>query len=413
MNDVAVFQAILGATDPWLVRAVQVDTAKETILIEMEVKRDRPWACPTCHRAMHVHDWARRRWRHLDTQQFGTWIEAEVPTVRCSEHGAQTVQVPWAEPYGRFTMLFERMAIALLQAMSMEQVRQRLGISWDEADGIKARAVARGQRRREGDVRVMKHLRVDEKHAGRNVWLTLVSCVDGGVAKVVYVAQGKDQAALDPFWLAMSPEQLAGIESIAMDMSEAFTNSVLLRVPDGKRKLVYDRYHVAQHMNQAVDEVRRQEQAAMSQETAKEVKGTRYWWLYRPDHLPEQLRRRFRSVQRIAKRTALAWELKELLRAFWDCPDEPTGHTHLRQWLNRALRTTLEPVRKVARMCKKHIENLLTYFAHRATNASAEAVNSRIQGMISKACGYRNPLRLITDIWFHFGDLDLEPRFAQ
>ena len=369
MNDITVFQAILGNTEPWTVKAVEVDTAKETIRIEMEVRRDRPWACPACHRAMHVHEWTRRTWRHLDTQQFQTWIEADVPTVRCSEHGAQTVQVPWAEPYARFTMLFERMAIALLQAMSMEQVRLRLGISWDEADGIKAR--------------------------------------------VVYVAQGKDQAALDPFWAGLTAEQLAGIESIAMDMSEAFTNSVMLHVPDGKGKLVYDRYHVAQHMNQAVDEVRRQEQAAMSAGTAKEVKGTRYWWLYRPDHLPQALRRRFHAVQRIARRTALAWELKELLRAFWDCPDEPTGRSHLREWLRRALRTSLEPVRKVARMCRAHIENLLTYFAHRATNASAEAVNSRIQNLISKACGYRNPLRLITDIWFHFGDLDLEPRFAQ
>jgi transposase len=411
MNDITVFQAILGNTEPWAVKAVEVDTAKEVIRIEMEVRRDRPWACPTCHRAMHVHEWNRRKWRHLDTQQFQTWIEADVPTVRCSEHGAQTVQVPWAEPHARFTMLFERMAIALLQAMSMEQVRLRLGISWDEADGIKARAVARGQRRR--TTGVMKHLRVDEKHAGYKVWLTLVSCVDGGKAHVVYVAQGKDQVALDPFWRGLTAEQLAGIESIAMDMSEAFTNSVLLRVPDGKSKLVYDRYHVAQHMNQAVDEVRRQEQAAMSRDTAKEVKGTRYWWLYRPDHLPQELRRRFRAVQRIAKRTALAWELKELLRAFWDCPDESTGRSHLGAWLRRALHTTLEPVRKVARMCRAHIENLLTYFAHRATNASAEAVNSRIQSLISRACGYRNPLRLITDIWFHLGDLDLEPRFVQ
>lgn len=411
MNDINVFQAILGTTEPWAVRAVEVDTTKEVIRIEMEVRQDRPWACPICHRAMHVHDWSRRKWRHLDTQQFQTWIEAEVPTVRCSEHGSQIVQVPWAEPYARFTMLFERMAIALLQAMSMEQVRKRLSISWDEADGIKARAVARGQLRRQA--MVMKHLRVDEKHAGQNLWLTLVSCVDGGKARVVYIAQGKDQTALDPFWKAMTPEQLTGIDSIAMDMSNAFTNSVLMHVPNGKLKLVYDRFHVAQHMNHAVDEVRRQEQAVMAHDAAKHVKGTRFWWLYRPDHLPEQLRRRFRAVKRIAKRTAQAWELKELLRTFWDCPDEPTGRHHLREWLRRALRTGLEPVRKVARMCRDHIENLLTYFAHRATNASAEAVNSRIQSLIAKACGYRNPLRLITDIWFHLGDLDLEPRFVQ
>ena len=70
-------------------------------------------------------------------------------------------------------------------------------------------------------------------------------------------------------------------------------------------------------------------------------------------------------------------------------------------------------MQRVARMCKKHMEHLLTFFAHRSTNASAEAVNSRIQTLINQACGYRNPLRLIADIFFHCGDLDLSPRRAQ
>jgi transposase len=195
--------------------------------------------------------------------------------------------------------------------------------------------------------------------------------------------------------------------------SEAFTNSVLLHVPGGRQKLVYDRYHVAQQMNQAVDEVRRQEQAGMAEEASKAMKGSRYWWLYRPDHLPRQLNRRFRQLKDIARKTAKAWEFKELLRAFWDCPDEPTGRHHLREWLKRALRSSLEPVRKVAKMCQKHIDNLLTFFAHRSTNASAEAINSRIQSLINQACGYRNPVRLIADIFFHCGNLDLAPHFPQ
>ena len=142
------------------------------------------------------------------------------------------------------------------------------------------------------------------------------------------------------------------------------------------------------------------------------MKGSRYWWLYNPKHLPRKLKRRFRCLQDIARKTAKAWEFKELLRDFWDCPDRATGHDHLREWLRRALRSCLQPVRKVARMCKRHLENLLTYFAHRSTNASAEAVNSRIQSLINQACGYRNPQRLIAEILFHYGDLDLVPRFT-
>ena len=411
MNDTKVFQALLGSTEPWVVEAVEMDTARETVTIELGLKAGTIWGCPVCQKRMHVHGWERRRWRHLDTQQFKTWIEAEVPTVLCDEHGAQQVRVPWAEPYARFSMLFEEVAIALLQGMSTAGARERLGISWDEADGIKQRAVARGQKRR--TAAVMKQLRVDEKHAGRNLWLTVVSCVDAGKAHVVYVAEGREQATLDAFWKSLTDEQLEGIESIAMDMWEAYANSVLLHVPGGRQKLVYDRYHVAQQMNKAVGEVRRQEQAGLAAEQSKAMKGSRYWWLYRPDHLPHGLKRRFRQLQDVARKTAKAWEFKELLRAFWDCPDRPTGHAHLRDWLRRALRSSLQPVRKVAQMCKTHMENLLTFFAHRSTNASAEAVNSRIQALINQACGYRNPVRLIADILFHCGGLDLVPRFPQ
>jgi transposase len=411
MNETKVFQALLGNTEPWVVEAVEMDTARETVTIEMALKAETIWGCPVCQKRMHVHGWERRRWRHLDTQQFKTWIEAEVPTVRCDEHGAQQVRVPWAEPYARFTMLFEQVAIALLQGMSTAAATKRLGISWDEADGIKQRAVARGLKRRSAVV--MRQLRVDEKHAGRDLWLTVVSCVDAGKARVVYIGLGRDQAALDTFWETLNDDQLQGIESIAMDMWEPYANSVLQHVPGGRQKLVYDRYHVAQQMNKAVDEVRRQEQAGMLGEEAKAMKGTRFWWLSRPDHLPRSLKRRFACVQAVARKTAKAWEFKELLRAFWDCPDRTTGQAHLRDWLARALRSALQPVRRVARMCKKHLENLLTFFAHRSTNASAEAVNSRIQTLINQACGYRNPVRLIADIFFHCGDLDLVPRFTQ
>jgi len=394
-----------------VVQSVEMDVARETVTIEVGLKEGAVWACPICQRRMHVHAYARRRWRHLDTQQFKTWITGDVPMVRCEEHGDQQVRVPWAEPYARFTMLFEDVAIALMQGMTTSKAQARLGISWEEADGIKQRAVARGLKRRPATV--MKHLRVDEKHAGRELWLTVVSCVDDGKGRVVFLAQGKDQATLDAFWASLSDEQLAGIESIAMDMSDAFTNSVLLHVPGGKQKLVYDRYHVAQQMNKAVDQVRRQEQAGMEEEASKAMKGSRYWWLYSPDHLPRTLNRRFRELKEIARKTAKAWEFKELLRDFWECPDEPTGRHHLREWLKRALCSSLEPVRKVAKMCKKRIENLLTFFAHRSTNASAEAINSRIQSLIHQACGYRNPIRLIAEIFFHCGHLDLAPRFPQ
>ena len=410
MKDITIFQTILGETTPWFVSNIEVDEKLERLTIEMTLKEDAIWGCPVCGERMHVHGYDSRTWRHLDTQSYKTFLTAQTPTVKCPTHGAQTVRVPWAETYSRFTMAFEKIAILLLQSTNTEQARKRLGISWDEADGIKQLAVARGLQRR--SVTVMKHLCVDEKNAGA-IWLTTVTCTDEGRARVVYMAEGRDQGALDPFWQSLNEEQLNGIESISADMAQAYTNSILQWVPDGKSKLVYDRFHVAAHMSKAVDEVRRQEQGRMAAEQVKAMKGSRFWWLYSPDHLPSKLKRGFEQLKTIAHKTAKAWELKELLRTFWQCPDEPTGRFHLREWLRRALRCSLGPVRRVARMCKERLENLLTFFAHRCTNASAESVNSRIQSLINLAHGYRNPKRLMADIYFHLGGLDLEPRFPQ
>jgi hypothetical protein len=51
-----------------------------------------------------------RRWRYLDSSHFKTILEAKVVRAKCPEHGAKTVNVPWAEPHRRFKILFERFA---------------------------------------------------------------------------------------------------------------------------------------------------------------------------------------------------------------------------------------------------------------------------------------------------------------
>ena len=106
------------------------------------------WACPECSERMHVHGKAMRRWRHLDTCQLRTVIEASVPRVRCPEHGTRMARVPWAEPRGRFTAPFEQVALLLMRACSLSAASRHLGISWDEVDHIKERAVRRGLARK-------------------------------------------------------------------------------------------------------------------------------------------------------------------------------------------------------------------------------------------------------------------------
>ena len=118
MKDISLYQQILGDTSPWAVSEVQLDAEKLTIEVRLTLRPDTIWGCPKCQRRMHVKEWRERRWRHMDSCQFKTILVASVPVVECPEHGAQTVQVPWAEGSSRFTMYFERFAIEVLLACS-------------------------------------------------------------------------------------------------------------------------------------------------------------------------------------------------------------------------------------------------------------------------------------------------------
>ena len=114
MKDTTLYDELLGLKQPWYVAGVRLDVVKQEVEVEVRSK-DTTWACPECQGRMHIHEYAERRWRHLDSCQFKTIIVCQVPRVQCSEHGTQMVQVPWAEKQGRFTKLFERFAIAVLR----------------------------------------------------------------------------------------------------------------------------------------------------------------------------------------------------------------------------------------------------------------------------------------------------------
>ena len=407
MNDTKLYEQILGLQAPWSVQSVTLKKAEGMIEVAV-VCNDVLWGCPSCGQRMHKHATERRRWRHLDSCQFKTILVADVPRVKCPAHGTQTVQVPWAEPRSRFTALFERLAIDVLGECSVAAACKQLRITWDEADGIKQRAIDRGLKRRKTEN--LRRLCIDEKAVGwGHQYVTIVSCADRRPARVLAIEDDRQESSLDRFWNTLDQEQLAAVEVVAMDMWEAFRNSTASHVPEAAQKIVFDNFHVAKHMNQAVDEVRRDEYANMRTGGDMTLKGTRQLWLYGFENVPDRMAARFEALKAMATKTARAWKVKELLRSFWKCENENDATVYFKEWCQVAMATRLAPVKKVVRMLKRHWNNIITYFRHHLSNAAAEGINSRIQELIQKACGYRNRDRFKRDVLFHLGGLDLAP----
>ena len=394
------YQQILGDTSPWTVSEVKLDVEQLVNEVKLTVKPDAIWACPQCHGRMHIKEWRTRRWRHMDTCQFKTILEAPVPVVECSEHGAQTVQVPWAEGSSRFTLFFESFAVHVLEACPTARAAELLRVSWDEADGIKQRAVRRGLARRK--IIGLEYVCVDEKAVGRGQdYVTVVTGLVGGEPHVLYVGDGRDEAAFNGFWEWLGPEACARIKAVSMDMSQSYQNSARRYCPDAE--LVFDPFHMMKMLNKAVDEVRRQEAVMGAGAERTALKQTRQMWLWGEENLPERHAARFEALKSSTLKTARAWRLKELWRTFKSCLDVADAHAFFHKWYVLTMRSKLEPVKKVARSFKVHLAGIVSLFKHGFCNALAEGVNSRIQLLVQKSCGYRNRERLKTDILFHFG----------
>jgi transposase len=180
-------------------------------------------------------------------------------------------------------------------------------------------------------------------------------------------------------------------------------------VPEAEEKIVFDRYHLMTHIGKAVDTVRKREHRALQQMGDETLTKSKYLWLYSEENLPEKHWERFEGLKGSHLKTARAWAIKESLRDLWHYTRKGWASAHFKRWYFWATHSRLEPVIKAARTFHRHLQNVLTYFKHRVSNAVCEGVNSKIQTIIKMAYGFSNRDHLKTAIYFHCGGLDLYP----
>lgn len=407
MRDVDLYAQILGLSAPWEVTEVRLDRSAGQVVVKVSLMPDAVLTCPSCRRTSPGYDHRVRRWRHLDTCQYVTILEAQVPRLTCPEHGVVTASVPWAAPDSGFTQLFEALVIDWLQEASIQAVARQLGLSWGAIDRIMQRAVTRGLARR--DAVLPKRLCVDEtSFRKRHDYVTVVT--DPQAGQVLHVADERRSESLAGFYAGLSDAQKAGIEAVSMDMWPAYINATLAQVPGAHDKIAFDRFHVAKLLGEAVDQVRRQEHGQLRSQGREDLKGSRYVWLTDPSNMTTAQKDRFQSLRQGALKTARAWAIKDLASRLWDYRSRTWAKKAWDRWLGWALRCRLPPMRKVALTIKAHLWGILNAIVLRHSNGHAEGMNSRIQRIKQRACGFRNKERFRNAIYFHLGGLDLYPQ---
>ena len=404
MKDTTLYEQLLGLKAPWSVRSVELSMAEKRVVVEVVLKRGQVWGDPNdASRRAHIHGWCERQWRHLDTCQFETIIKARVPQLKYSDGSVQELAVPWAERYSRVTTLMEGFVIKLLEASSNTQsVSELTRLSWSTVNTIMVRAVERGMLRRNDDD--IAHVGMDEKSTERgHSYASILTDIDR--SRVLDVVPERTLTAAKTLLGRLTLQQRKSVKAVAMDMWPAFMSAARACLPQAD--IVHDRFHVAKYLGEAVDAVRRAEHRLLSKAGESPLTGTKWAWrkTYADGRSAEAIS--FRVLNQLNLKTSRAWRIKETFNQFWSYRYPGAAKRFFDAWSGNAMRSRLEPVKKVVKMLRHHETGLLNYSRHRISNACAEGFNSAIQLIKANARGFRNFDNYRARILFHCGRLDL------
>jgi transposase len=400
------YSKILGLDSPWEV--AEVELSMEQLQVDVSVTyQGHHGPCPKCGKDCPIYDHSPgRRWRHLDTMQLTTILHASPPRVTCPNHGVKTLQLPWAQKHSRFTLMFEAFAIQVLQASRcVQSAAQLLGISWDQIHQIMERAVQRGLDRRE-EVEV-PWVGMDEKSFRKgHRYISLLNDLEN--SRVIEVIEGREgKAAEKLITKALNSEQREMVCGVAIDMSAPFIKAIREHLPHAD--IVHDRFHISQHLGEAVDKTRRREHRELSKQGKSVLTGKKYDFLRGMEQLSDEKLAEIKRFEQLEFEVSKAWYLKELFRYFWSRRDKEYAKAYFNYWLSEVKRLGVDEMKKVGRMLSKHLPNILTYFDSFITNAISEGLNSKIQSLKSAARGFRNFENYRIRILFFCGKLNLTP----
>jgi transposase len=302
--------------------------------------------------------------------------------------------------------LFEATAIRLLQETTLLGLTRIMGLSWDEAEGIMRRAVARGLARREE--KPARVIGVDEtSFQKRHEYVTVVSDLERSC--VQWVGDGRGKETLEQYWAGCSEEQKGELEHVVLDMWEAYINATTEALPDGDERIVFDHFHVVKHLNDAVDRVRRAEHRKLLKMGDERLTGTKHAWLKGKRRRNRRDWATIRELRNSGLKVGRAWAIKEAALKLWTYRSVAWARKYFDHWYFWATHSRLDPIIKVAKMMKRHLKGILNYIKSGATNATAEAINSKIQEIKYRARGYRNRANFRMAIMFHCGGLEMNP----
>ena len=400
-NSTHLFSLALGLGDPWFVEGVNFvevseSTAKE-LHIRLNFRKGYEFHLEDGQKGK-GYDTEEKIWRHLDFFQHKCYLYARVPRIELSDGKVRQVSVPWSRMGSGFTLLFEAYAMLLIEGeMPIKKVADCVDVTaprlWRVFDYWVERA------RSEDDLSAVCELGIDETSMkkGHNYVSTFV---DMAQRRVIDVQPGKDSQTVCGFveQFEMKGGDRKQIEQVCIDMSPAFVAGTLEMFANSQ--ITFDKFHIIQHLNKAMDEVRKGERAGNEL-----IKNHKYTFLKPNKKLSENKRNELAYITMLYPKLGEAYRLKEMFLDVFDIHDKDQAKGYMRFWCDYAVESGIQPFIKFVNLIKTHWFGIVNYFESRLTNGILEGINAKIQLAKRRARGFKKTSNFINMIFFTCGKL--------
>ncbi len=353
--------------------------------------------CGVCRqRCREVHSVRKERdWRDLSLRKLPLKLRYRPRRVECPRCGVRVEDFPWAEPWARVTRALSNAVAILARELSWQGTAREYGLNWKSVATIVKRAVQYGLRHR---ARLPVHvIGIDEVSRRKGqVYLTVVYDLERRV--LLWVGEDRTEEAVKKFFTEeLGRRRCHTLRVVCMDMWAAYANLVREHAPNAQ--ILFDRFHIVQHLNEAVEEVRRSEMRRLSLKERVVFKRSRWLLLKNPWNLNPDQKERLSTLVRWNAPIVRAYYLKESFQLFWDYKQSQRAETHVQKWMTSAMRSRLEPFKRFVRMLRSHLDGVLPWTRIRLSNAAVEGMNNKIKSISHRSFGFRTAKNFIAAIY--------------
>ena len=371
-------------------RVYRSEINEEAKTLRLWVRRksgERKLVCSGCGRGVsEIAEVCEREIRDLPCFEYRTTVVIELYRVRCPDCGVKTEKVAQLPSKAPFSKRFEDAVGEACESAAARRVAKQVGLAASTVRSIDLRYLERwaAGRQKPG----LRQLGVDEIHLGKKQkFLTVASNLESG--EPLWFGRERKKETLDEFFQKeLSARQRKGIEAACVDMWEPYGQSIEQWAPGCR--IVYDKFHIMQHANRAVDEVRRAEFFRKGGRMRGLVKGKRWLLLTRWVNLTAGKRRQLNELFTLNRRLLKAYLLKESLDHLWEYRYEGAMVRYFKGWMDQLRWQRLLPFQKLAEMLLDHFDGILNYCRTKVALGVVEAINGNIKSLLRRGRGYKN-----------------------